>query len=89
MTQRARVLSFPPATAYAFGSCPICGRCSGMLNVGPEHWFYCVRHQTKWLGATDTFSSWHRETEADWNRHRWRLSSFVEVDGTWFAQQTS
>lgn len=77
-----RLLQFP-LSSDAFGVCPLCRRSSGYLNVGSEHWFFCRRHKTKWLGGTDLLSSWHSETELDWMRNAVRLSAFVEVDGTW------
>jgi hypothetical protein len=54
-----------------FGVCPICQRHSGMLNDGPDHWFVCTTHMTKWRVGSNLFSGWQHLTKEE---------SFAQVD---------
>jgi hypothetical protein len=46
-----------------FGSCPVCHKNDGYLNVGRTHWFYCKEHKKRWCAGSNLFSSWHDQTE--------------------------
>jgi hypothetical protein len=53
-----------------FGVCPICQRQNGYLNDGPDHWFVCNTHMTKWCVGSNLFSGW---------RHLTKEESFAQV----------
>jgi len=67
-------------TDEPFGGCPKCGKLDYYLNVGRDHWAVCDTHRAKWHIGSNLFSSWHHETEADWQRNRYRLAEYVSVD---------
>ena len=48
-----------------FGGCPHCGLTDGYLNVGRSQWFVCHEHKIKWCVASNVFSSWRHQTEAE------------------------
>ena len=82
----AKVLPFPrpkdrsqAATEHYFGGCPCCGNADGYLNDGPDHWFVCHRHKTKWRAGSNLFSGWREEDEETWLRNRFRLSEYMTV----------
>lgn len=58
-----------------FGLCPHCHKTDGWLNIGKEHWLYCVAHRVKWTPGTNLFSSWRNETE-DQQRARYEALDF-------------
>ncbi len=80
----AQILPFPApserdrdvvvTTTHPFGGCPGCGNTDGYLNVGPDHWFFCHRHKTKWRAGSNLFSGWRDENEETWLRNRFLLS---------------
>jgi hypothetical protein len=47
---------------HHFGTCPICHKTDGYLNVGNDHWFLCHTHKTKWAFGANLFSSCMDET---------------------------
>lgn len=53
-----------------FGGCPHCGQNDGYINSGPDHWFVCDQHKTKWCAGSNLFSSWHDEDEEERKRNR-------------------
>ncbi len=63
-----------------FGGCPFCGGSRGYLNIGPQQWFFCEEHSTKWLVEENLFSSWKEESEEDWQRHTAQLEHYAEVE---------
>lgn len=63
-----------------FGNCPVCRREPEYVNVHMTHWMICGRCKTKWRIGSNLFSSWHDETEADWERNRALLATFREVE---------
>ena len=50
------------------------------MNVGPNHWFYCAEHKTKWCIGSNLFFCWKEETEADWKRNEYRLAEYMTVE---------
>ena len=44
----SNVVPFHIETDENFGGCPKCGKTSGFINDGPELWFTCDTHRTKW-----------------------------------------
>jgi hypothetical protein len=50
------------AVHHHFGTCPICHKTDGYLNVGNDHWFLCHTHKTKWAVGANLFSSCMDET---------------------------
>lgn len=63
-----------------FGNCPQCGYNEEYLNLGRDHWFICDACRTKWYVGSNLFDSWRHESEEDWSRNTWRLSSYREVE---------
>ncbi len=63
-----------------FGGCPECGKNNGYLNCERTHVFFCETHKTAWAAGSNLFSSWHDETEADWQRNEERLATYREVE---------
>lgn len=57
-------------------ACPVCGNEGNYRNVGREHWFFCERCKVTWREGINLFSSWRKETPADWERNRHFLSRF-------------
>jgi hypothetical protein len=45
-----------------FGTCPVCHKEDGYVNVGNDHWFVCLTHKTKWCAGANLFSSSMDET---------------------------
>jgi hypothetical protein len=62
-----------------FGGCPECGRTDGYMNVGGSHWFVCDAHLTKWCAGYDLFSDWNGESPEVWERNKWKLEGYTEV----------
>jgi hypothetical protein len=62
-----------------FGNCPECGRTDGCLSIGPDHWYYCRVHQTKWWVGSNLFSGWRAPPEEDWARNDATPSDWREV----------
>ncbi len=89
----AQILPFPApserdrdavVTTHPFGGCPGCGNTDGYLNGnmngnGPDHWFVCHRHKTRWRAGSNLFSGWRGENEETWLRNRFRLSGYLWV----------
>ena len=69
-----------------FGGCPECGKSNGYLNVGRNHWAVCDTHKTTWPIGANLFSSWHDETEADWERNEARLAGYSVVKPIHYEQ---
>ena len=63
-----------------FGGCPHCHRNDGCINDGPDHWFICELHRTKWSAGSNLFSSWRDETDEERLKARYRLMTFFEVE---------
>jgi hypothetical protein len=61
------------------GNCPECGRTSGCLSVGSDHWHYCCEHQTKWRIGSNLFASSRDLSEEDWARNDATLSGYCKV----------
>ncbi len=84
----AQILPFPApserdrdavVTTHPFGGCPGCGNTDGYLNDGPDHWFVCHRHKTRWRASSNLFSGWRDENEETWLRSRFQLSGYMWV----------
>ncbi len=84
----AQILPFPApsgrdrdavVTTHPFGGCPGCGDTDGYLNVGPDHWFVCHRHKTRWRAGSNFFSGWRDESEETWLRNRFKLAGYMWV----------
>jgi hypothetical protein len=63
-----------------FGGCPICHGSSGYLNVGPEHYFFCHEHKTKWCVGSNLFGCWREESDEEWLRNEYRLANYRTVE---------
>ena len=93
----AQVIFFPapsqcgPAviTENYFGGCPCCGNADGYLNDGPDHWFICHRHKTKWRAGSNLFSGWRDENDEMWLHNRFRLAEYMTVEPLMPAQQVT
>ncbi len=84
----AQIIPFPApserdrdavVTTHPFGGCPGCGNTDGYLNDGPDHWFVCHRHKTKWRAGSNLFSGWRDENEGTWFRNKCRLCRYMTV----------
>lgn len=67
------------ADDHLFGVCPHCGGSDGYVNLGRAHWHVCHKHRVKWCSGFNLFSSWRRETEADWRANREGIAAYEEV----------
>ena len=74
-------------TEHYFGGCPCCGNADNYLNDGPEHWFICHRHKTKWRAGSNLFSGWRDEIEEVWRLNRFRLTEYMTVKAVTPAQR--
>jgi hypothetical protein len=63
-----------------FGVCPVCFSSDGYLNVESTHWFVCHEHRLRWCAGANLFSSWRRETDADWNENWERIREYCEIE---------
>jgi hypothetical protein len=63
-----------------WGVCPTCAEHDGFLNDYRDHWFVCDRHLLKWCVGSNLFSTWQFETALDWERNRWKLAKYREVE---------
>ena len=84
----AQILPFPApsgrdrdavVTTHPFGGCPGCGSTDGYLNDGPDHWFVCHWHKTRWRAGSNLFSGWRDENEETWLRNRFKLAGYMWV----------
>jgi hypothetical protein len=80
----ATILPFRPKSQRLkvdnyFGGCPHCGQTNGCMNIGRDHWFVCHTHKTKWCIGSNLFSSWREQTEEDWRKNEYRLSTYMVV----------
>ena len=73
------IVAFRRRERHPHGSCPQCGNCSGMLNVGKAHWFFCKRHKTKWLVGYALFAGFIQETDSIWLSNAALLAPYTEV----------
>ncbi len=64
---------------YYFGVCPICQRQNGMLNDGPDHWFVCNTHMTKWCVGSNLFSGWQHLTDEQLFAQRDKLTRYRAI----------
>jgi len=64
---------------HYFGVCPECGKVE-YVNIGRQHWMFCLEHKVKWLIGSNLFSSWRDETEAEWQRNAEVLEGFREIE---------
>jgi hypothetical protein len=62
-----------------FGGCPVCGRTNGFHSVGPEHWYVCHTHRTKWNVGRNLFSSWKYLTEEEHRENHELLAGYRDV----------
>jgi hypothetical protein len=67
-------------TTEYFGGCPECGKSSGYLNVGRDHYGTCDEHGVWWPIGANLFSCWRDETEEIWDRTRELLRSRRQVN---------
>ncbi|WP_073167595.1 hypothetical protein [Desulfofundulus australicus] len=61
--------------------CPVC--CypgEGPINIEKANFFVCERCGVSWYVGWNLFSSWRKETPADWERNRFFLSRFKGIE---------
>jgi len=63
-----------------FGVCPVCFASDGYLNVGSTHWFVCHEHRVRWYAGSNLFSSWRRESQAQWDENWDRIRAYPDVE---------
>jgi hypothetical protein len=71
-----------PSIDLCFGNCPQCHKTSGCYSVGPDHWYVCHTHRTKWLIGSNLFSCWRDMSEKRFLANRFMLAGYREV-GPW------
>ncbi|MSR59448.1 MAG: hypothetical protein EXS05_17695 [Planctomycetaceae bacterium] len=76
---RIRLLSRWDNHETYFGRCPRCLREVPYMNIGRNHWFVCERDKVRWWAGSNLFSSWHDETEADWERNFETIKDFEDA----------
>lgn len=76
---RIRLLSRWDSHETFCGRCPKCLREVSYVNVGRVHWGFCERHKLRWIIGVNLFSSWHDETENDWQRNLAILDTAEDV----------
>lgn len=69
----------PVTTNEYFGGCPECGDADAGFNIGRSHYSVCTTHKTVWGIGANLFSSWHDETEADWDANRAKYADYRMV----------
>jgi hypothetical protein len=62
-----------------FGNCPTCRRSHGCRSVGPDHWYVCHVHKTKWLVGSNLFSTWKHLSDVEHFENARLLSGYTEV----------
>jgi hypothetical protein len=75
------IVNMEDAGKYYWGVCPECHKTDGYIDIGPNHWFFCKEHRTRWCVGANLFSSWRDETEEE-QRHTYDdldFGSFKEV----------
>ena len=77
--EREQVGKPDSAADDCFGSCPVCGRNDGFVNIGKERWFFCDAHKSKWCIGSNWFRCRPDETPEDWRRNSAKLESYEEV----------
>ena len=75
-----QVIALRTRQADAFGSCPECGRRTGVMNVGKAHWLYCELHLTKWHGGYSLLARSTTEDDSTWLANAARLRDYREVE---------
>lgn len=67
-----------------FGLCPECGSNDGYINIGREHWFYCLKHRVCWCVGSNLFSSWREQTEDEQHEafNHLEFGTFRKVNGS-------
>jgi hypothetical protein len=82
MTDNIVTFPRPGSRDDYFGVCPICKWQDGYLNDGPDHWFVCNRHMTKWFVGSNLFSGWREETPEQRFAQRDKLARYRTVRET-------
>ena len=74
------VVPFPEIQSNThFGSCPLCGKSDGYVNLGKEHWFICRDHKKKWYAGSNLFEGWKEQTVAQALSVSALLDGYTEV----------
>ncbi len=69
-----------------WGFCPICHDHDGYVSVGPDHWFVCRAHRTRWWIGSNPFSCWKELSDLDHERNAAQLAGYREVE-SWVPPQ--
>jgi hypothetical protein len=62
-----------------FGECPICHGNDGCRSIGPDHWYSCDTHRTKWCIGSNLFSGWKELTRDECLQNAAHLAGYREV----------
>ena len=62
-----------------FGNCPKCRRTHGCRSIGPDHWYVCHTHRTKWCVGSNLFSTWKELTDVQHFENARLLGGYTEV----------
>jgi hypothetical protein len=79
MSRNAGELVVLPAIDY-WGGCPKCRKNDGCFSIGPEHWYVCHKHRTKWCVGENLFSGWREQTNQERSRNAVLLSTYRIVE---------
>ena len=63
-----------------WGGCPKCRKNDGCFSIGPEHWYVCHKHRTKWCVGENLFSGWREQTNQERSRNAVLLSTYRIVE---------
>ncbi len=48
-----------------FGACPACGNRGWVAHVGPDYWFLCDTHKTRWFLGSALNRNWEVQTDGE------------------------
>jgi hypothetical protein len=68
-----------PCMDLCFGNCPQCHKTHGGYCIGPDHWYVCHTHHTKWCIGSNLFSSWRDMSEQQLLANTHMLAGYREV----------
>jgi len=68
-----------------FGLCPQCLR-QGVCVSGPDHWFICKRHKTRWYVGFNLLSGWSGQTAEERASNARLLAKYRVVEPAYHPQ---
>jgi hypothetical protein len=71
-----------------FGSCPVCHKSDGYLNIHRDHYGVCHEHHKFWPIGSNLFSSWMEEDTGVWIENSNKMENYEECK-PWFPPQAA